>query len=127
MGRPGTWVTDYHTHTHTHTHYCHYPCYTGQDAQQSRDNLENWLDGIVNSYATPNSLVFALDHTKLSGLYHKLKLNEYLNIVGQVSSYNQWTSECVANNLSAGKWISIAGAEVGTTELIQCKIGPFKG
>lgn len=34
-----------------------------------------------------------------------------MNIVGEITSYDQWTGECITNGYSVGKWISIAGAD----------------
>lgn len=105
-------------------------CYEllGTTPAASRRNLIQWLNQMIvleARNAGRDCLVKNLDGIIQPGIYQMLIQHEHSKIESILSSYSQWSSECVANGVSAGKFYAIEGSGKGLCNIVNKRFGPF--
>ncbi len=55
-----------------------------------------------------------------------MRQEEHSNLEATILSFDEWTSDCIAGNISAGTYLSIEGAGREQCEIINKALGPFR-
>ena len=63
-------------------------------------------------------LVRDLNNQRLPGFYDAMRQGEHMKFLSAISAQMQWGAECLNNNLSAGKIVSIEPSERGAIVMV---------
>ncbi len=75
--------------------------------------------------AGPKALFCTLKNgQRLDGFYHELGQVQHVKIESALG-ISAWKYECLTNNISIGRYISIEGAGKGYCTMVHKQIGPF--
>lgn len=99
----------------------------GATANQSKLNLQQWLDNTIVRMSSHDPLVYTSTGMRQWGLYHELLLSEFINITSVLSSaLNVWGTNCVGRGWSCGQLYYLVGTGTGRMTISQQMWGPFK-
>ena len=69
-------------------------------------------------------LVRDVNNQRLPGFYDSMMQSEHAKFMGTIASQVQWGAECINNNLSAGKIVSVEPSERGAIVMVDNRAGP---
>ena len=102
---------------------------TGATAEQSVNNLYQWLDTLANALGLEHSLAMASNGHRIPGVFEHLSLKEEKNFRRQIDRIcHQWHIECLQNDASAGFVVEVTGGNSsgkGALTVLAVGLGPF--
>ena len=102
----------YNHFMYIHVYLIHH-LYSGVIQVMGADSLremKKYIDGIVMSQTCPIAAVHTINGVKVLGLYHHMEAGPHARVVAAISAHTQWASDCLANNVSAGKLFVVTAA-----------------
>ena len=98
----------------------------GATAATSKQNLLSWIDDLITSVASEQSLVYDLSNVRQHGTYTNLSMKEFSEIIAKLSNLKRWTAEIITNGYSCGSLIVIfSGGRSRVSHQAMC-VGPFQ-
>ncbi len=99
----------------------------GATPVQSVRNLHQWLDALVSASVKAVGEValvtYKRSQRRVPGVYHQMR---QANMEGTILSFDEWTRDCIVDNVSAGTYLSIEGAGRGQCEITRVMRGILK-
>ena len=97
----------------------------GATPAASLANLRSWVDNLAVLFSGPGVLVRDINNFRQPGVFHQMKTHELQALESTLSSVNVWSAQCVANNISCGKYYSIVPGGRRGLVILQVVVGPF--
>ena len=102
---------------------------TGATAEQSVNNLYQWLDTLANTLGLGHSLAMASNGHRILGVFEHLSKPEEQKFKQQIDGIcHQWHIECLQNDTSAGFVVEVSGGSVsgkGGLSVLAARLGAF--